>query len=167
MILEMGDRKFLHDLFRAAQNDPELQNTLDIDALLGASTKKPMDLDVSRPKYDMRKIAKQNMDVLKSIEPPLSADVISNHYLKLQNYYPIEELHELHIGKYIKWISKDDTSKFKTGGNLMGVKFGETGILLTIRTFYFGGPRIFNLKFDNHYIFQKIAEEDLMIGLLT
>ena len=93
-------------------------------------------------------------------------DLILLYSSKLQTYCPIEELHELRNGQYVKWIPKDDLNVLKPGGTYIGVKFCNTGTLLVIRTFFGKNVRIFHLKFDNYYIFQKIRKEDIFINMI-
>ena len=105
---------------------------------------------------------------LSNIEPRMPKDLILLYSSKLQTYCPIEELHELRTGQYIKWIPKENTSIIKPGGVYIGVKFCNTGTLLTVRMI-FGRERryrIFHLKFDNYYIFQKIRKEDIFINMI-
>ena len=147
-------------IFKQARNDPELQNTLDIDALLSGTaekTQKKIDQIVATefPKYDPQECPRFLRDL-----------GIAKHIAKLQEYCPIEELHELRNGQYVKWIPKDDLNVLKPGGTYIGVKFCNTGTLLVIRTFFGKNVRIFHLKFDNYYIFQKITEENILMSIV-
>ena len=157
----MSARNTIQQIFQEARRDASLQNTLNIDALLSGGVT-PMNQDSDRILTDLRRNAQENADFLKAIGVP--RDVFDSYLAKLDTYCHIEELHELRFGKYLKWMAKTDLGKIRAGGNLVGIKFGESGVLLTIRI---PGGRVFQLKFDNHHIFQKLEKKQIMIGSMV
>ena len=81
---------------------------------------------------------------------------------KLKEYRYIDELQELHIGSYIRWIKYDSTDtpiKLTNGGLLLDVIF-EDSDLLQIKN---NMNRIFTINIDDNLIFQKLTNQEKII----
>lgn len=81
---------------------------------------------------------------------------------KLKDYRYIDELKELHIGAYIRWIKyKDEESEIKltNGAILNDIKFEENTNLL-LRNNY---NRFFSVSMADNLIFQKLTNQEKII----
>ena len=80
---------------------------------------------------------------------------------KLKEYRYIDELQELHIGTYIRWIKFDsnDSISITNGAILTDVLF-ENNIQLLLRN---NMNRFFKINFNNNLIFQKVTNQEKII----
>lgn len=81
---------------------------------------------------------------------------------KLKNYRYIDEIDELHIGTYIRWIKVKDTEnelKLTNGGILLDVLF-ENNIYLQLKN---NLNKIFKINFNENLIFQKLTNQEIII----
>ena len=80
---------------------------------------------------------------------------------KLKEYRYIDELQELHIGAYIRWIKFDtnDTISITNGAILTDVLF-ENNIQLLLRN---NMNRFFKINFNDNLIFQKLTNQEKII----
>ena len=81
---------------------------------------------------------------------------------KLKNYRYIDEIDELHIGTYIRWIKIKDTYtdlKLTNGGILLDVLF-QNNIYLQIKN---NMNQIFQINFNENLIFQKLTHQEIVI----
>lgn len=90
---------------------------------------------------------------------------------KLQDYRLIEELPELQIGNYIRWINlsiKDDKNypenndciELSKGAILSEIKI-EENIILVLKNY--GSKKFFQINFENNIIFQKLSNQEKII----
>lgn len=120
----------------------------------------PPYVKVKHPPRNLEIVSQENMDVLKSIDPPLPKRLIKEMHQKLADFYHVEDLSELRLGRYTRWIRDDDTYSLKTGGTLVDVKFGKNGLALTILPYYSTRENLYNVSFDSSIIFQKMSESE-------
>jgi len=81
---------------------------------------------------------------------------------KLKNYRYIDEIDELHIGTYIRWIKIKNTHtdlKLTNGGILLDVLF-QNNIYLQIKN---NMNQIFQINFNENLIFQKLTHQEIVI----
>ena len=81
---------------------------------------------------------------------------------KLKDYRYIDELKELHIGAYIRWIKyKDEESEIKltNGAILNDIKFEENTNLLLRNNL----NRFFSVSMADNLIFQKLTNQEKII----
>lgn len=81
---------------------------------------------------------------------------------KLKNYRYIDEIDELHIGTYIRWIKIKNTYtdlKLTNGGILLDVLF-QNNIYLQIKN---NMNQIFQINFNENLIFQKLTHQEIVI----
>lgn len=69
---------------------------------------------------------------------------------KLNNYILIDEIYQLKLGKYIRWISQN--GKLTNGAILIDIKFTDNGTHILCKA---QRGNIIELLFDNCVIFQK------------
>lgn len=83
-----------------------------------------------------------------------------NHKLKYYRY--IDDLASIKYGAYIRWISLRDPSRIKltTGGIMCDIKFYNDGVHILCKN---NRGRVFQIKFDENIIFQKLTEQEQII----
>ena len=79
---------------------------------------------------------------------------------KLHGYDVIDEIHELRMGRYVRWISLLNPI-LTAGGFIVDVRFGETGVAILVRGFK---GRILQYNFDDCITFQKMSKMQLWIS---
>ena len=138
---------------RAAPKAPRPQAPLGAVAPDGSNRMK-------EPKKNLEIVSKETLDILKAIDPPLPKNLIKELHGKLAGFYHIEDLNELRLGRYIRWIRDDDLYSLKPGGTLVEVKFCSTGTILAILSFF--PPRnVYHVVFDKSIVFQKMIDDEL------
>lgn len=95
-------------------------------------------------------------------ELPITKKELVNLTKKLKGYRYVEELQELHIGCYIRWIklkNSEDEIKLTNGALLCDIKI-EDNILLVCKN---NMNRIFNVNMSENLIFQKLTDQEKII----
>ena len=80
---------------------------------------------------------------------------------KLKEYRYVDELHELKLGGYVRWVNATDTSKLMNGGFVVRVDIEDDGILILCKNRH----HIFQFWFDDCFVFQKISEQERVLFL--
>lgn len=148
-------------LIEQARADPQLRNTINVNALLE---------NASAPYLEgqtLESIAKGVVEALESIPSitPEQVDVLCN---KLLEYRYVDEVYQLHRGKHIRWIRPNRDGilpKLANGAVVMDTKFLDNGVHIMCRA-----PRtghFFQLKWDECLVFQKLSEEERIVLLLS
>ena len=95
-------------------------------------------------------------------ELPITKKELGNLTKKLKGYRYVDELQELHIGCYIRWIKLNnpkDEIKLTNGALLCDIKI-EDNILLVCKN---NMNRIFNVNMSENLIFQKLTDQEKII----
>jgi hypothetical protein len=100
--------------------------------------------------------------ILQSLNLPKT---LVNEYLgKLKGYIYLDEMNHLKYGSFIRYIpiTDPDCLPLHSGGILCDIKVVDDGISLVCKTI---GPhgRHFQLKFDEHLIFQKLTTQEMIL----
>ena len=78
---------------------------------------------------------------------------------KLIGYRFVDEIHEIHKGKHVRWI-RNTTQKLTNGGIVMDIKFLDNGTqILCMNSMH----RFNQYKFDECLTFQKLSIEEQLI----
>ena len=106
-----------------------------------------------------KKIKERKEEVLNEL--PTNKTNINALKKKLKEYRYIDELQELHIGAYIRWIKFDtnDLISITNGAILTDVLF-ENNIQLLLRN---NMNRFFKINFNDNLIFQKVTNQEKII----
>ena len=146
------------ELYAEALLDTSLQNTLNIDEILVNDQHHPV------PILTPAKITEDIIRSLKSIN--LTHDQIEDYCVRLLDYQYMDEIHELTLGKYIRWIRRADTTpKLSIGGVITDIMIEDSGVYVKIK--------IINvlysckLKYDDFLIFQKLSNDDKLRLTIT
>ena len=81
---------------------------------------------------------------------------------KLEEYRHVDELPEFRPGCHVRWIRTTDggTAHLTNGGFLLDVSLRENGVHIRCRNGY---NRIFQLKIDDVFVFQKLTDQERVI----
>lgn len=149
----------LQNIFESALKDPALLSTLDVDKLLET-------MDNKRNEYLENKTTRGIIDDIfeKITELHLHDDVSKKICDKLIGYRHVDEIHELHKGKHVRWIrTNQPTVTLTNGGIITDIKFLDNGTHILCMN---GNRRFIQYKFDECITFQKMTVEEQLILLI-
>ena len=95
-------------------------------------------------------------------ELSLSKKETKELFKKLEDYRYVEEMQELRVGNYIRWINLNDPDnlELKNGAILSEVKI-EDNILLVLKNFI--SRRFFQINMEENLLFQKLSDQEKVI----
>ena len=79
---------------------------------------------------------------------------------KLKLYRFVDEIYQLHTGKYTRWMYKKDNI-LKNGGIVTNIKFLDNGTHILI--YNTNQKKFVQIKFDDVLLFQKLTFEEEII----
>ena len=149
----------INEIFENEMKDPELFSTLDIEKLLeNIENEKNNYLDGKT----MKSINDEIYEKTNQLENCEHKEICN----KLIGYRYVDELHELHKGKHVRWIRlyKDDSQindiKLTNGGIVTDIKFMNNGThVLCMNSM----RRFIQYKFDECLTFQKLSIDEQLI----
>ena len=115
-------------------------------------------------KLTSNKINQHKNDVLQSLQ--LDRDKLKKYHKKLKHYRYCSDVNDFQPGQYLRWINlKDpDNIKLTNGGLIIDIDIINNCVQLRIKN---NMNRIFQIKLDECYIFQKITpQEQVILGVL-
>ena len=133
------------------RNNPELQNTLDLDTILESAGN--VDYQYIGD-HSLSSITQEVFDILS--EQDISKELIHKYSASLINYRLVEKVYHVHKGKHIRWLRND---KLTNGGIVVDVKFLENGTQILCKN----KQRFIQYKFDDCITFQKLTMDELLI----
>ena len=137
------------ELLENARKDASLLSTLDINELLGSEK-----TDYLGGKT-LDSIIGEVVRVVKThITDETNCETIIR---KLAGYRYVENIYELHQGKYIRWIRN---GKLTNGGIVTNVKFNDNGCHIVCRN---SQNKFFQIKMDDCVIFQQLTMSEQLI----
>ena len=130
---------------------------LQIDQLLGALEN---ETNESIMELSNSKIKKYKNDVLQRIQ--IRGEKLKEMHKKLKDYRYVMGLNELQYGYYIRWIPLKNPDKIylTNGGIIVDIEILKNGIHIRIKN---NRNRIFQIKFDECIIFQKLTVQEKVI----
>lgn len=155
----MENKIDINEIFENVKKDASLLSTIDIDELLKAVENEKNDY-LENKTLDI--LFQENLQTLRQLK--ISKQKITEICEKIAGYRFVENLSEIHKGKHIRWIKINDTDKKLTNGGLvMDIKFFDKGSYILCKNTQ---HRLFQIKFDDCIIFQKLSQGEQLI-LLT
>jgi len=139
----------INELFANIQKDNSLIANINVNELLDSIPEDYNDLE----NKTLDEIIDDNVKKLKEINMENIDKIID----KLTGYKFIDDLYQLHKGKYIRWIKNN---KLSNGGIVMDILFNDKGTNILCKN---NMNRFFQLKFDDLVIFQKLSEEEQLL----
>lgn len=111
-----------------------------------------------------KKVLKMNWNVLKMID--IDQETRLAIFNQLEKYKYVDEIDDLKIGNYLRWIPKfpEDKTQLRYAGILCDIVIADQGVLLSCKNFM---HRHYTFKMDECYVFQKLTnQEQLILNLL-
>ena len=95
----------------------------------------------------------------------LTAVELKIFHKKLKEYQYVDELPDIHVGHYVRWISlTTPVSKLTNGGIVVETNINESGIYMLVKN---NIGRIFMVYIDKVLLFQKITvDEQIIINIM-
>jgi hypothetical protein len=86
-----------------------------------------------------------------------------SYLTKLSGYRFVDEIDQLHIGKFTRWIPKyEDETRLVVGGFVTNLDYTDNGILLTVKTWQ---NQILKVVFDQCLLYQKLSPDEKLVLL--
>jgi hypothetical protein len=111
-----------------------------------------------------KKIKDMTHNMLSELE--LEKDMFKDYLTKLKQYRYIDELNDLKIGAFIRWIPLADPENIHLtqGGIICDIKITDKGIALVCKNF---AHKYYHLNPDELMIFQKLSgQEQVLLAAL-
>lgn len=144
----------VHEIFESAIKDPTLFSTIDIDTLLNSIENDKNDYLENKT---MQTVTAEIFDKILGLG--IGETKCRELCDKLIGYRYVDEIHEIHKGKHIRWI-RQDTDRLTNGGIVVDIKFLDNGTqILTMNSL----RRFIQFKFDECLTFQKLTVEEQLI----
>lgn len=144
----------INELFEEALKDPSLLSTINVDELLESVEDEKNDYLENKT---MEMLNKENFEVVTELN--CSIDEKKKLCDSLIGYRLVDELHELHKGKHIRWI-RHGTTKLTSGGIVVDIKFLNNGTHVLCKNY---SGRFTQYKYDECITFQKLTETEQLI----
>lgn len=82
---------------------------------------------------------------------------------KLSGYRFVDEVDQLHIGKFTRWIPRyENNLKLAVGGFVTNIDYTDNGILLTVKTWH---NQVMKVIFDQCLLYQKLSPDEKLVLL--
>ena len=146
----------INKLFENAMNDPALLSSLDINKLLDSLENDKNDYLENKT---IESVTKEIYNKVNELDIPVEQ---KKHYCHLLSEYRlVNDIHELHKGKQIKWI-RPSNKKLIGGGIVLNIKFLDNGTHVLVKN----QANVFiQIKMDDVWIFQKMTMQEQLILL--
>ena len=141
----------VQDLIDSEKNNPDLESTLDVPALLAAAENVSSDFLNT---HSLSTISQDNLNAIQSTG--IIGEQLQNITNKLVEFYHIDYIYQIHKGKRVRWLRN---GQLTNGGIVVDIKFLDTGthILCKCR------QRFIQYKFDECITFQRLSTDEMMI----
>jgi len=144
----------INEILENAIHDPTLFSKIDIELLLESIEKDKNDYLENKTMKDVTN------DIFNKInELDISNQEKQTICNKLIGYRYVDEIHEMHKGKHVRWI-RNANNKLTNGGIVMDIKFLNTGTQILCMNSI---NRFNQYKFDECFTFQKLTVEEQLI----
>lgn len=106
------------------------------------------------------KIKEINLNILRELNLPIKT--IQLYMKKLDGYKYVDEIKDIIIGSFIKWIPITDASylPLNIGGIICSIKIETSGPVITCKNFM---HKYYQLKIDECLLFQKLSKQSLVL----
>jgi len=152
----MSEKININEIFENAMKDPSLFSTLDINKLLESVENEKNDYLENK---SMKTITNEIYEKINEFQ--ISQKNKIDFCNKLVGYRLVDDVHELHKGKHIRWIRENSTNiKLTNGGMVMDIKFLDNGTQILCMS---SGNRFIQFKYDECIIFQRMTMEEQLI----
>ena len=110
--------------------------------------------------YNTKKIRDINKKIIEELS--LSKEVSDMYLKKLKEYKYIDEISDIRIGGFIKWIPITDPNylPLNNGGIVCEIKIGDNGLVIVCKNFM---HKYFQVNLDECLCFQKLTHQQLIL----
>lgn len=138
-------------------NDSVLEVDFDVNELLKAVDN---DNNAHIAKFTKSEIKQMKDDIIDKLG--LDEDKSEELLEKLRYYRYIDDLASIKYGSYIRWINLRNPERIRltNGGIMCDMKFYNDGVHIVCKN---NRGRIFQIKFDENIIFQKLSDQEQII----
>ena len=106
------------------------------------------------------KIEKKKKEILGELG--LSKTVTKDLLTRLEDYRYVEELQELQIGNYMRWVDLKDPDNLElTNGAILSEIKVDDNTVLVMKNFI--SRKFFQISIDENLIFQKLSDQEKII----
>jgi hypothetical protein len=152
----MSEKIDINELFENAMKDPTLFSTMDVEKLLESIENDKNDY---LEKKSMKLITQEIYETIQKLTLPQKTRF--EYCQKLVGYRLVDDVHELHVGKHVRWIRESSQTQVLTNGGIVTtIKFLDNGTQVLCKS---TGQRFIQFKFDECIIFQKMSLEEQLI----
>lgn len=144
----------INEIFEKALKDPKLLSTIDVNKLI-------TEIEDNDNSYldnkDLTEIQNQIITIVNELN--ISIEEKKSLCDKLIGYRYVDEIHELHKGKHVRWL-RESNNKLTNGGIVVDIKFTDNGLQVLCMN---SQKRFIQYKFDECKTFQKLTEMEQLI----
>ena len=156
----MTEKIDINELFENAMKDPTLFSTMDVEKLLESIENDKNDYLQNK---SMKIITQEIYETIQNLQLPQQTKL--EYCQKLIGYRLVDDIHELHVGKHVRWIrehvlTNGQAQVLTNGGIVTTIKFLDNGTQVLCKS---NGLRFIQFKFDECIIFQKMTLEEQLI----
>ena len=110
--------------------------------------------------FTSEKILTMNLNILKELH--LDVNITMDYLKKLKGYKYVDELNELKLGSFIRWIpiTNPEYLPLHYCGIICDIKITDNGVIITCKNFM---HRYYTFKMDECLIFQKLTSQEQII----
>ena len=138
------------------RNNPDLENTLNIQHLLAQSRETHYLKDKT-----LASVSEEIRENIRAVFLNTFEEEICQIQEKLADFRWVENVCDLHKGVQVRWIRlSQDSPKLTNGGIVVDVKFTDSGVQVLCKS---KNNRFIQYKMDECLTFQKLNEDELMI----
>lgn len=146
------------ELIKNAREDPSLFSRINVKEILESLESVKNDFLENETYGTISENVFQSLTKL-----PITQNDIAEHCKKLVGYRYVDELHLLHKGKYVRWITHDEPNKITRGAVVVDIQFGDFGANVLCRLVT---GQFLRYRFDKCNTYQKLTDEEQMILML-
>jgi len=108
---------------------------------------------------NFQEIDEKKREIIEELD--LSKKATKEFLKKLEEYRYVDEMPDLQVGRYIRWINltKPEHIKLTTGGILCEIKIEDTIILVLKNNM----NRFFQINMDENLVFQRLSDQERII----
>ncbi len=148
-------------IYREAQEDETLLSKIDTKQLLMAYENQKNDYLDGKTNVDIATEIVGSFELLEDI----SKKEMRNFAESLSGYRYVDEIDQLHLVKYVRWIQKyAEQLKLANGGILLSIEAGNEGMYMKVRLNNF---KIINVSFDMCLIYQKLSMGEQLVLMVA
>lgn len=156
----MTEKIDINELFENAMKDPTLFSSMDVEKLLESIENDKNDYLQNK---SMKIITQEIYETIQNLQLPQQTKL--EYCQKLIGYRLVDDVHELHVGKHVRWIrehvlTNGQAQVLTNGGIVTTIKFLDNGTQVLCKS---NGLRFIQFKFDECIIFQKMTLEEQLI----